>query len=137
MIITNGLITLITNRYLGSLTGLTPGEYSSKLSMGVCRPVLQILTLFQAKTCHFPHPFSDLASKVHTRFQTWLLKLGSHLCDKHKHKHNYKLATFSHVKQGIRKRSNVGGDLGIFKMADEVLVPLTSVHTCEISTSVR
>ena len=21
--------------------------------------------------CHFPHPFSDLASKIHTRFQTW------------------------------------------------------------------
>ena len=24
---------------------------------GVCRPVLHILTLFQTKTCHFPHPF--------------------------------------------------------------------------------
>ena len=41
---------------------------------GVCRPVLQILTLFQTKTCHFPYPFSDLASKMHTRFQTW------HIC---------------------------------------------------------
>ena len=40
--------------------------------MAVCLPVLQILTLFQTKTCkHFPHPFSDLASKVHRRFQTW------------------------------------------------------------------
>ena len=39
--------------------------------MGVCRSVLQILTLFQTKTCHFPHPFSDLTSKIHTRFQTW------------------------------------------------------------------
>ena len=28
-------------------------------------------TLFQTKRCHFPHPFSDLASKIHTRFQTW------------------------------------------------------------------
>ena len=28
--------------------------------MGVCRPVLQILTLFQTKKYHFPHPFSDL-----------------------------------------------------------------------------
>ena len=29
----------------------------------------------QTKTCHFPHPFSvDLTSKIHTRFQTWLLK---------------------------------------------------------------
>ena len=27
----------------------------------VCRPVLQILTLFQNKECHFPSQFSDLA----------------------------------------------------------------------------
>ena len=26
---------------------------------------------FRPKKCHFPHPFSDLASKIHTRFQTW------------------------------------------------------------------
>ena len=31
--------------------------------MGVCRPVLQILTLFQTKKCHFSRPFSDLAFK--------------------------------------------------------------------------
>ena len=31
---------------------------NSKL-VGVCRPVLQILTLFPTKKCHFPHPFSD------------------------------------------------------------------------------
>ena len=30
----------------------------SKL-VGVYRPVLQILTLFHTKKCHFPHPFSD------------------------------------------------------------------------------
>ena len=35
---------------------------------GLCRPVLEILTLLQTKKCHFPHPFSDLASKTHTRF---------------------------------------------------------------------
>ena len=29
----------------------------------VCRPVLQILTLFQTNKCHFSNPFSDLASK--------------------------------------------------------------------------
>ena len=123
MIITNGLITLITNRYQGSLTGLTPGGYSSKLSMGVCRPVLQILTLFQTKTCHFPHPFSDLASKVHTRFQTWLLKLSSLVptCAISTSISTTISLQRSHVKQGIRKRSNVGGDLEIFKMADEVL----------------
>ena len=33
--------------------------------------VLQILTLFQTKTCHFPHPFSDPTSKIHTSFQKW------------------------------------------------------------------
>ena len=27
--------------------------------------------IFRPKKCHFPHPFSDLASKIHTRFQTW------------------------------------------------------------------
>ena len=28
-----------------------------------CRPVIQILTLFQTKKCHFSHSFSDLTSK--------------------------------------------------------------------------
>ena len=28
--------------------------------VGMCRSVLQILTLFQTKKCQFPHPFSDL-----------------------------------------------------------------------------
>ena len=32
--------------------------------VGVCRPVVQILTLFQIKTCNFPHPFSDQTSKI-------------------------------------------------------------------------
>ena len=35
--------------------------------------VLQILTLLQTKTCHFPHLFSDQTSKIHTRFRTWPL----------------------------------------------------------------
>ena len=39
--------------------------------VGVCRPVLQKLTLFQTKKWYFPHPFSDLAFKIHTHFQTW------------------------------------------------------------------
>ena len=46
------------------------GEYSWEFLVGVCRPVLQILTLFQTKKCHFPHPFSVQTSKIHTRFQT-------------------------------------------------------------------
>ena len=50
----------------------SPGGYSWEFLVGVCRPVLQILTIFQTKKkCHFPHPFSDLVSKIHTRFQTW------------------------------------------------------------------
>ena len=37
-----------------------PERFSRKFLVGMCRPVLQILTLFQTKKCHFPHPFSDL-----------------------------------------------------------------------------
>ena len=33
--------------------------------IGVCRPVLQILTLLQTKKSHFPDPFSDQTSKIH------------------------------------------------------------------------
>ena len=42
------------------------GGYSWKFLVGVCHPVLQILTLFQTTKYHFPHPFSDLVSKLHT-----------------------------------------------------------------------
>ena len=48
-------------------------EYAWEFLVGVCRPVLQILTLFQNKKCNFPHPFSDQTSKIHTRFKTWPL----------------------------------------------------------------
>ena len=37
--------------------------YSWEFLVGVCRPVLQILTRFQTKKCNFPHPSSDLAFK--------------------------------------------------------------------------
>ena len=33
------------------------------------RPVLQTLTLFQTKKCHFSQPFSDLATKIHIHSQ--------------------------------------------------------------------
>ena len=36
----------------------------------------QILTLFQTKTCHFPHPFSDLVAAVRTPTKD-LLKFSS------------------------------------------------------------
>ena len=38
----------------------------------------QVLTLFQTKTCHFPHPFSGQISKIQTCFQTWTL--GRNIC---------------------------------------------------------
>ena len=38
------------------------------LLVGVCCPVLKILTRFQTKKCNFRHPFSD-----QTGFQTWPL----------------------------------------------------------------
>ena len=37
-----------------------PEGFSRKFLVGMCRPVLQILSLFQTKKCYFPHPFSDL-----------------------------------------------------------------------------
>ena len=51
---------------------LSSGRYSWEFAVGVCRPVLQILTLFQTKKLSFsttvfspalynPFPFSDLA----------------------------------------------------------------------------
>ena len=48
------------------------GGYSSEFLVGVCRPVPQILTQFQTKRFHFQHPFSDLASEIHTRFQAFV-----------------------------------------------------------------
>ena len=53
------------------------GGYSWEFLAGVCRPVLQILTLSQTKKCYFRHPFSGQTSKIHTRFQ----KLCYHYLD--------------------------------------------------------
>ena len=40
---------------------LSPGGGGGRsILVGMCRPVLQILTVFQTKKCQFPHPFSDL-----------------------------------------------------------------------------
>ena len=63
-----------TKKKLVSNTGGGGGEGVHQRNIGgggVCRPVLQFLTLFQTKTCHFPHPFSDPTSKIHTSFQKW------------------------------------------------------------------
>ena len=51
-----------------SLVFLGGEGYSWEFLVGVCRLVLQILTLSQTKKCHFPDPFSD-----QTSFQTWPL----------------------------------------------------------------
>ena len=47
----------------------------------VYRPVFQILTRFQTQKCHFPHPFSDQISKIHTNYQIWSILACSRLSD--------------------------------------------------------
>ena len=50
------------------------GGYSWEFLVGVCRPVLQILTLLQTKKCRVDiHTRFQTTSKIHTRFQTWPL----------------------------------------------------------------
>ena len=48
-----------------------PGGSSWEFLVGVCCPLLQILTLLQTKKCHFPNPFSNQTSKIHTCTQSW------------------------------------------------------------------
>ena len=55
--------------------------YFYEFLVGLCHPVLQILSLFQTKKCHFPHWFSDI-SKIHTYFQTWSDLACSRLSDR-------------------------------------------------------
>ena len=47
--------TTITRGLLQTRQGGCPWEFL----VGLCRPVLQILTRFQKKKCDSPHPFSD------------------------------------------------------------------------------
>ena len=51
------------------ITGGGGGGHSSEFLVGVCHLVPQI----QTKIFHFPHLFSDQASKIHTRFQTFVV----------------------------------------------------------------
>ena len=39
--------------------------------MGVCHPVLQILTLFLDQKCHFHTPFQTCPPKIHIRLPAW------------------------------------------------------------------
>ena len=57
------------------------GGYYWEFLLGVWCPVLLILTLLQTKKCHFPHPFSDQISKIHTHFRTWPNLACSRLSD--------------------------------------------------------
>lgn len=53
-----------------------PGGYTWEFVLGLFRPVLHILTPpspRQTKKSHFSHPFSDLASKIRSRFHSWRL----------------------------------------------------------------
>ena len=52
---------MVTLRSQQNNTVDIPGGYSYEFLVGVYRPVLQILTLFQTKKCHFLHPFLHLA----------------------------------------------------------------------------
>ena len=67
------VVRVISKRLIGGSFGLraTLQSPQGKFLVGVCRLVLQILTLFQTKKCHFPHLFPDQTCKIHTRFQTW------------------------------------------------------------------
>ena len=58
-----------------TLTGLSSwffpevgGGYSWEFFVGVCHPVLQILTRFQTKKCNYPYPFSDLPFRQKLRY---------------------------------------------------------------------
>ena len=61
---------------------LTPGRgYFWEFLVGVCCPVLQILTLFQTQKFHFPYWFTDQISNIQTYFQTWSNLACSRLSD--------------------------------------------------------
>ena len=78
-----------------------PGGYSWELIERVCRLVIQTLTLFQTKTLSFPHQFSELASKIHTRFQAWRRqKLCYHIkfrLERHQQRDVLKSLSYSHI----------------------------------------
>ena len=55
----------------GQLWGGGGGTPENSWWRGCAARFFQILTLFQTRKCHFPHPLSDQTHKIHTRFQTW------------------------------------------------------------------
>ena len=54
--------------------------HSQYFWVGVCRPVLKTLTLFQTKKYDFPYPISDPTLKMYTLFQTlWCVIISATL----------------------------------------------------------
>ena len=70
-----------------------PGS-TLELFVGVCRPVIRILTLFRSKKSHFPHPFSYLASKNSNLF----LDLWHRCQNQRKQKPTKKLVKFCRMR---------------------------------------
>ena len=55
----------------------SPLGYSREFLLGVCRPDLQILTLFQTKKSRYSRPFSDLASKKYSVIITLIIRFSA------------------------------------------------------------
>ena len=72
-------ITLTTDT--GGGGGARGERYSSEFSVGVCRLVLQILTLFQTKACHFSHSFPALSDTFAGTVATYPSSLNVNLHD--------------------------------------------------------
>ena len=70
--------------------------------MGVCRPDLQILTLFQTNLkCHFPHPFSDLEEITNRNMFTKTEIISSLLRLERRQKDFLKFILNSHTSCGV------------------------------------
>ena len=57
--------------WINSLLHIPQWGYSWEFLVGVGHArFYESWPYFRPKNCHFPHPFSDLASKIHTRFRS-------------------------------------------------------------------
>ena len=110
------------------------GGYSWEFLVGVCRPVLQILTLFQTKTCHFPRSSSDQTSKTHTRFPhlAFRQKLCHHFLDKSANKNSFRIGIFllRSCSFGIKKINALRHSRSSLVNHTRFLTKMDKVHTC-------
>ena len=67
---------IVCIQYVYSVPSYPRGNYSSEFLVEVCHPVPQILTQFQTKIFHFPHPFSDLDSTDPYPFSARMIYFG-------------------------------------------------------------